>query len=112
MPLDKKMAGLLGAVAALGTIASAQATPTPAPTDPLQAHSYADLLQPIPNAGAVLQAIDEHQSAATDTGNMQLAYHHHHHHHHHHYHRPRIVLPLPFRHRHHHHHHHHHYRHY
>jgi hypothetical protein len=92
--LDKKMAGLLGAVAALGTLGTAQATP--APTDVLAANSYAELLQPVPDASARLKALDEHQSTAPGGRPIQLAYHHHHHHHHHH------------RRRHHHHHHHHH----
>lgn len=68
----------LGAVAALGTISSTQAAPAPTPTDALQAHSYADLLEPIPNAGALLQAMDEQKGAATDEGNIQLAQQHHH----------------------------------
>lgn len=118
--MDKKIAGLLGAVAALGTFGSAQATPqaTPAPSDVLQANSYADLLEPIPNAGALLQAIDE-AAPATAADNVQLAqlfYHHHHHHHHHHhgfyrrhyYDAPVVVVPRYRRYYHHHHHHHHH----
>jgi len=96
--LDKKMAGLLGAVAALGTLGAAQATPAPAPTDVLAANSYAELLQPIPDASARLKALDKEQRAGADAKGIQLAYRHHHHHHHHSYRRPR---------RHHHHHHHH-----
>jgi hypothetical protein len=94
--LDKKIAGLLGAAAALGTVTSTEAAPLPPPSEVLQANSYADLLTPIPNAGAVLQAMDE-QEGAGSVARVQLAQYHHHHHHHHH------------RHRHHHHHHHHHY---
>jgi len=91
------MAGLLGAVAALGTIGTAQATPAPAPTDVLAATSYAELLQPIPDASARLKALDEQQrSTSGGASGLQLAYRHHHHHHHH------------YRRRHHHHHHHHH----
>lgn len=116
--MDKKIAGLLGAVAALGTFGSAQATPqaTPAPSDVLQANSYADLLEPIPNAGALLQAIDE-AAPATAADNVQLVqffYHHHHHHHHHGFYRrryydaPVVVVPRYRRYYHHHHHHHHH----
>jgi hypothetical protein len=92
--LDKKIAGLLGAVAALGTISSSGATPLPPPAEVLQANSYADLLTPIPNAGALLQAMDEQEGAGSDTARVQLAQYHHHHHHHH------------YRRRHHHHHHH------
>jgi hypothetical protein len=57
--MDKKIAGLLGAVAMLGTFTTGEAAPAPAPTDVLRANSYADLLEPIPNAVARLQAIDE-----------------------------------------------------
>jgi hypothetical protein len=112
--MDKKIAGLLGAVAALSTLTAVQATPAPGPTDPLAANSYADLLEPIPNAAKTLQALDE-QPAKSAEGNVQVAqfYHHHHHHHHHHhgYYRrgPIVVVPgRRFRHHHHNHHHHHH----
>jgi hypothetical protein len=84
----KTITGLLGAVATLGV---AQAAPTPDPSDALKANSFAELLEPIPNATALLNAMDE--KPATEN-NVQLAYHHHHHHHRY------------FR-RHHHHHHHH-----
>jgi len=107
--LEKKIAGLLAAVAALGTMGSSQAAPAPTPTDVLQANSYADLLQPIANASTLLQAIDEDRPAASTDGNVKLAQAHHHHHHHHGYSRPRVIIRLPHRH-HHHHHHHHHYR--
>ena len=107
--MDKKIAGLLGAVAALGTLGTAQAAPTPAPSDVLRANSFADLLEPIPNAAALLQAVDE--SAPAPSANVEVAQlvvvgHHHHHHHHHAYRRyvPRIVI-APRRHHHHHHHH-------
>ena len=98
--MEKRVAGLLGAVAAIGTLSTAQATPAPAsdPAEVLQASSYAELLQPIPNAAATLKGIDERTPAASAEARVQLAQAHHHHHHHHHY----------RRHRHHHHHHHHH----
>jgi hypothetical protein len=98
--LDKKIAGLLGAVAALGTVSSTEAMPLSPQSEVLQANSYADLLTPIPNAGTILRAMDEQEGAGTGAARVQLAqYHHHHHHHHHHVRHPR---------RHHHHHHHHH----
>ena len=115
--MDKKIAGLLGAVATLGTLGTAQAAP--APMDVLQANSYADLLEPIANASALLQAIDE-SAPPKASENVQLAqfyYHHHHHHHHHHsfyrrryydYDAPVVVVPGYRRYYHHHHHHHHH----
>ena len=95
--MEKKIAGLLGAVAALGTMGAAQAAPAPIPTDALQANSYADLLQPIANASVLLQALDEQQPAASTDGNIRLAQYHHHHHHHHHHHayRPRIIVRCP-----------------
>jgi hypothetical protein len=118
--MDKKIAGLLGAVATLGTFGTAEAAPAPAPTDVLRANSFADLLQPIPNASALLQAIDESAPVPSAEGNVQVAqfYHHHHHHHHHHsqyrgyYDEPRVIVVPPRyrrdRYHHHHHHHHHH----
>jgi hypothetical protein len=102
--MDKKIAGLLGAVAGLATISSAQAAPEPGPTpsEVLQASSYADLLAPIPNPVAALEADN-----AARAQNLELAqyygyspysnyyayppyppppyYRHHHHHHHNHY---------------------------
>jgi hypothetical protein len=111
-----KIAGLVGAMATLGAFNAAQAapTPSPAPTDVLRANSFADLLEPIPNAGALLRAVDESGPISSPDGNVQLAqyYHHHHHHHHHSQYRryqyePRIIV-VPRRYRHHHHHHHHH----
>jgi ABC-type nickel/cobalt efflux system permease component RcnA len=91
--LDRKIAGLLGVVAALGTVTSSQAAPIAAPStqDVLQANSYADLLTPIPNAGVILQAMDKEGAAAGEEATLQTAqYHHHHHyrrrHHHHHHH--------------------------
>jgi hypothetical protein len=109
--MEKKIAGLLGAMATLGVVNAAQAAPvpSPAPTDVLRANSFADLLNPIPNAAALLQAVDESGPVSSASGNVQLAqYHHHHHHHHHAYRRyaPRLIV-VPGRHHHHHHHHHH-----
>jgi hypothetical protein len=107
--MDKKIAGLLGAVAAVSTLGTAQAVPTANPMEALRANSFAELLEPIPNAAALLQAVDQQGQAETADGNIQLArYHHHHHHHHHAYRRyvPRIIV-VPRRHHHHHHHHHH-----
>src|SRR5258708_11348712 len=117
--MDKKIAGLLGAVATLGAFNAAEAAPTPAPapSDVLRANSFAELLQPIPNAASLLQAIDESAPVPSADGNVQLAqfYHHHHHHHHHsqyrrYYDEPRVIVVPPRyrRDRYHHHHHHHH----
>jgi hypothetical protein len=95
--LDKKIVGLVGAVAALGTLSSAQAAPLATPQDVLQASSYAELLEPIGNASEMLRAMDEQRSAGSDERFVQVVRYHHHHHHHHYR-----------RHHHHHHHHHHH----
>jgi len=107
----------LGAVAALSTLNAAQASqaPAPDPSDALKVNSYAELLEPIPNAAKVLQAIEEQQPVKPWEDNVQVAqyYHHHHHgyyhhHHHHGYYRPRVIVVPPRWHHHHHHHHHHH----
>ena len=88
--MDKKIAGLLGAAAAVATVGCAQASTAPAqaPNDPLTARSYADLLTPIPNATEALIADNARLEAKPSEG-VQLAqyYHHHHHHHHHGYYR-------------------------
>lgn len=110
--MDKKIAGLLGAVAAVSTMGSAQAS-TVDPAAALRATSYADLLNPVPNA-VELQIADDNARLAKSAGEVQVAqvevrfgHHHHHHHrrviimrrHHHHHHNWRPVR------RHHHHHH-------
>jgi hypothetical protein len=58
--MEKRIAGLLGAVAALGAMNTAQAAPTPStPSEVLRANSFAELLEPIPNAAAVLKTVDQ-----------------------------------------------------
>jgi hypothetical protein len=120
--MEKKIAGLLGAMATFGAFNAAEAAPipSPAPTDVLRANSFADLLEPIPNAAALLRAVDESRPSSSADENVHLAqfyYHHHHHHHHHHsqyrryYDEPRIVVVPPRYRRYHHHHHHHHHHH-
>jgi hypothetical protein len=108
--MEKKIAGLLGAMVTLGAFTAAEAAPiaSPAPAEILSANSFADLLEPIPNAVALLQVVDESGPVSSANENiLQVQFHHHHHHHHHHAYRRRIVI-IPPRHRHHHHHHHHH----
>jgi hypothetical protein len=104
--MDKKIAGLLGAVAALTSITSANAA-APALADPLQATSYADLLNPVPNALAELIADDTARAARSRGGGMDVAQvrvevgqHHHHHRyrrnhrrHHHHHHSNFMAIP-------------------
>jgi hypothetical protein len=114
--MDKKIAGLMGAVSALATMTAMEAARAQNVTEVLSARSYAELLQPIPNAVALLMAADAVNAArakgeAGQNPNVKLAqygydyhhhhhhhrwYHHHHHHHHHHW----------YHHHHHHHHHH------
>ncbi len=112
--MEKTTVGLLGAVAGLAAVGSAQAADAPAhnPSEALHAASYADLLAPIPNAVALMKADDAVRTqvpAAGYAGDVELVdgyyynpytpnYHHHHHHHHHHH--------QAYYHHHHHHHHH------
>jgi hypothetical protein len=112
--MDKKIAGLASAISALATMTAVEAARAQNVTEVLSARSYAELLQPIPNAVALLMAADAVNAArakgeAEQDRNVKLAQygydHHHHHHrwsHHHHHHR------WYRRHHHHHHHHHHH----
>jgi hypothetical protein len=102
--MDKKIAGLLGAVGAFASLNAAQAAVSFDPTEVLKARSYSDLLKPMPNAMAALKAIDSMPDVASDR--VQLAQYHHHHHHHA-YRRDRRIVVMPRRHHHHHHHHHH-----
>jgi hypothetical protein len=103
--MDKKIADLLGAAATLTAVNSAQAA-TEATTTGLQpAATYRDLLEPIPNALALLKTEDTQGATTRANEQTRLAYHHHHHHHrwwrryyHHHHHHHRYY-----------HHHHHHY---
>jgi hypothetical protein len=97
--MDKRIAGLLGAAAALSAVNAAQAATPTQDAGLAPAASYRQLLDPIANAMAELQADNTKQTGASATGETRLAYHHHHHHH----------RWWRRRHHHHHHHHHHHY---
>ena len=82
--MDKKIAGLIGAAAALTTIGAAQAA-VPAQTQSGPAVAYRDLLTPIPNAGALLKADNQRaqgEMKVADTVVIKHKRHHHHHHHH------------------------------
>jgi hypothetical protein len=84
--MDKKIAGLLGAAAALSVTAGAGAQAAPAQqTELAPATTYGDLLKPVPNAVAALRE-DEANRGQTEPAQVQLAqfFRHHHHHHHHH----------------------------
>jgi hypothetical protein len=102
--MDKKIAALLGAAAALTTVTAAHAA-APA-TEMTQATSYRDLLDPVPNAVAALKADDARLAEKPASGGVQTAQYHDHHHHHHVV--PRIVRRVLHPRHHHHHHHHHH----
>jgi hypothetical protein len=80
--MDKKIAGLLGAAAALSAMTGTQA----APADPslAPASSYKDLLQPVPNALAGLKAAEAALIQAGPAARLERVQYHHHHHHHHH----------------------------
>jgi hypothetical protein len=98
--MDKKIAVLLGAVGALSSFDAAQAAVAIDPTTVLQAQTYADLLNPIPNAATTLKAVDEAGAPAP----LRVSENSHHHHHHS-SRRSRTVIVAPRRHHHHHHHH-------
>jgi hypothetical protein len=119
--VDKKVVGAIGAIAGLASLDPAQAAPVSgANANQLTpARSYAELLDPIPNAVALLQAAQAADAARFLSGepeaNVELVggHHHHrrwwwHHHHHHHHHRWWRHHHHHHHHRHHHHHHHHH----
>ena len=74
--MDKKLAGLLGAAAALTTMTAAQAAPARGSELP-RATSYRDLLDPIPNALPLLKADDQRlaQSGTTRTAQVVVGHH-------------------------------------
>jgi len=92
----KKIAGLLGAAAALTTLGTMQANATP-PADQstaASARSYAELLDTVPNAASQLKADDAAQARPRVTlAQYVYIYRHHHHHHHHHHHGAFIGIP-------------------
>jgi hypothetical protein len=99
--MDKKIAGLLGAAAALTTVTAVQAAAPAQTSEP--AATYRDLLNPVANPVEALKADDAQLAQKTDAAPAepqvaQVFYHDHHHHHH---------FRRRYRHHHHHHHHHH-----
>jgi len=62
--MDKKIAGLLGAAAAFTTVTAAHAAVPGQQTELTPPSSYGELLQPVPNAVAMLKADDLRQGAA------------------------------------------------
>ena len=104
--MDKRTLGIMGAITSLtaATAIGAEAAPS-APQPVTRAQSYAELLDPIPNAVERLALVNS--QTEPDGARLIKAQYvdgpvaHHHHHHHNHYRRH-------WRRRHHHHHHHHH----
>jgi hypothetical protein len=94
--LKNHIAFLLCGATGLLTFNGAGAAPSPSASAPVQ--SYADLLEPIPNALTAL-ITDDLTKAHQPKPLLQLAQYHHHHHHHHHH------SFYPYHHHHHHHHH-------
>ncbi len=97
--------GLLGGASALALLSGPPASAAP-PVDSVSvlqpARSFAELLEPIPNAKKVLRAEDERSNdGVSEEKPIVMAQYYHHHHHHYHYHH----------HHHHHHYYHHHYHH-
>ena len=87
--MDKTTLGIMGAITSLAVAGAVSATATPAAAEPVsQAQSYAELLDPMPNAVERLALVNsqaERDGArlievqyAPDGG--PVAHHHHHHH--------------------------------
>lgn len=78
--MNGRTATLMGAAAAL---AASPALATPAQPSPVPvAASYAELLEPVPNAIGLLKLAQAQEDVAPPQL-IQAQYHHHHHHHHH-----------------------------
>ena len=111
--MDKSIIGLLSGASALAMIGGAQAEPALTESAVQPASSFAELLDPIPNAVELLNA--DNQRAASDAATVERPievaqyYHHHHHYHHRYYHHHHHHHHHHYYHHHHHHHHHHHY---
>ncbi len=107
--MDKSIIGLLSVASALALIGGAQAEPALTVSGVQPATSFAELLDPIPNAVELLNA--DNQRAASNAATVERPivvaqyYHHHHHYHHRYYHHHHHH----YYHHHHHHHHHHYY---
>ena len=98
--MDKKIVGVIGAIAGLAAVDQVQAAPAATPTPQAASpRSFGELLDPIPNAVAALRAAD----AVAAQNQMQVAGMKHHHHAHHHHHHQVKKPPKPQDHHHHHH---------
>lgn len=85
--MDKKIAGLLGAAAALSTMTGAAQAASGQQTELAPATTYRDLLGSFPNALSSLKADDarlaEVQGTEVAQVDVRVGGGHHHHHHHH-----------------------------
>jgi hypothetical protein len=70
MRMDRKISGLLGAVAGFAMVGAAQASPEPTSPPTTPARSYAELLGPIANPIEQLQA----DNAAREQAPAELAH--------------------------------------
>ncbi len=107
--MDKKIAGLLGAAAALTAVNGAQAAAPAQSSELSPAASYRELLGPVPNPLAALKADNARlaETQASDATRLAQVYYHHHHHHgwyHHHHHHHGWWNRYRYYHHHHHHH--------
>ena len=88
----KKIGGLIAAISGLASAGNAQATPVASAPQLTKAQSFVELLDPIPNAAALLRVADAaavaaaRQSGSSKNPNLKLVYDHHHHHHNYHHH--------------------------
>jgi hypothetical protein len=64
--MDKKIASLVGAFTSLASMHSAEASPAHNMADIVSPRSYAELLKPIPNAAALLKAVDSAAAARAE----------------------------------------------
>jgi hypothetical protein len=116
--MERKTAGLLGALAGFAAMGGGQALAAGHPgaesgatPEPMQISSYSDLLRPIPNAVELLKAHDaalQERARNAPPAIQQVDDHHHHHHHEYYYAPPPPPIYYQQYHHHHHHHHHHH----
>jgi hypothetical protein len=89
--MDKKIVGLIAAIGSVAPMSAAQAAVSPLEVSQvMNARSFAELLEPIPDASAILKMADETPVLDARDSVMAMDHHHHHHryrnHHHHHHH--------------------------
>jgi hypothetical protein len=116
--MKKKILGVSAVAAVTGLVGAPASAAVDQPVR-MQAESFAELLQPIPNASEQLRVADmQAERDAPRLVRVQYDQHHHHHHHHHHHNRRWYMrngyywynggwVLRPRRDHHHHHHHHH-----